>query len=448
MNGNEIAARFIKETLWQDLPSEVRRKAKTCLLDNLGCMIAGSQASITTICRDYVETVWPGGDEASLVMQGKKSNLLGAAFVNANAANSTDMDDDGLYCDGHPGAQLVPVTLALAEKYKISGPELLSALVVGYEVAHRAGGCWHDHHEVYQACGSWGTMANAAVAARVMGLGEEQIAHTLGIAEYHAGNFPMMRDIDNPAMVKHGLGWAAVTGIMAAGLAATGFTGIPSLLGFEKYKNWTESFGKDYIMVRGVSFKRYSSCLWGHPAIVACEKLIAENNLVPEQMEKIVVYGFHEMKRLGDHLPRTEEEAQFNIAWPLAIYLLNGEISPHHILQENLSNEETIALARRIKVIESPEITRAHRPDSYPCRVKMVLFDGQCLDSGLVHYEHSSTGDTATAYGDYTRHEDVVAKFMHITNPVIDSRTGQELAELVENLECLEDLSPFTALWS
>ncbi len=286
MNGNQIAARFIKETTWEGLPSAVRRKAKTCLLDNLGCMIAGSRSRITGICRAYVDTIWPLGNEASMVMQSRKSSLLGAAFVNANTANATDMDDDGLYCDGHPGGQLVPVTLALAEKYRLSGMELLSALVVGYEVAHRAGGCWHDYHEVYQACGSWGTMANAAVAAKVMGLDEEQIQHALGIAEYHAGNLPMMRDVDHPAMVKHGLGWAAVTGIMAAGLAAKGFTGIPSLLGFEKYRHWSESFGREYIMVRGVSFKRYSSCLWGHPAIVACRDVISENNLALDRIEK------------------------------------------------------------------------------------------------------------------------------------------------------------------
>ena len=448
MDGNRIAAHFIKKTSWQGLPNEVRQKAKTCVLDNLGCMIAGSQARITHICRDYVDTIWPRCNEASLVIQGRRSSLLGAAFVNANAANATDMDDDGLYCDGHPGAQLVPVTLALAEKYNLSGSQLLSALVVGYEVAHRVGGCWHDYHAVYQACGSWGSVANAAVAARVMGLDEDRIRHALGIAEYHAGNLPMMRDVDHPAMVKHGLGWAAVTGLMAAGLAAKGFSGIPSLLGFHRYRSWTESFGRDYIMVRGVSFKRYSSCLWGHPAIVASQKVIAENNLVLDQIVKIVVHGFHEMKRLGDRLPRTEEEAQFSVVWPLAVYLLHGEISPRHILQENLSDQETIALAAKIKVIESEEINQAHRPDSYPCRVEIFLQNEQCLDSGLVRYEHSSTGETDTAYGDYTRHGDVVAKFMHITAPVIGRRAAQDLLELVENLDSLEDLSPFIALWS
>ena len=196
MDGNQIAAHFIRTTSWEKLPAEVCQKAKTGLLDNLGCMIAGSQARISRVCRDYMDTVWPQGDEASIVMQGCKSSLFGAAFVNANTANATDMDDDGLYCDGHPGAQLVPVTLALAEKYCLSGKELLSALVVGYEVAHRVGACWHDDHE---------------------------------------------------------------------------------------------------------------------------------------------------MKRLGGRQPRTEEEAQFNVAWPLAVYLQYGEISPHHMLEKNLSDKKLIA---------------------------------------------------------------------------------------------------------
>lgn len=448
VDGNIIAARFIRETSWKGLPVEVRQKAKTCLLDNLGCMLAGSQARISRICRDYVDTVWPQGNEASIVMQGCKSSLLGAAFVNANTANATDMDDDGLYCDGHPGAQLVPATLALAEKYGLNGKELLSALVVGYEVAHRVGGCWHDYHQAFQACGAWGSVAIAAVASKVMGLDEDQIQHALGIAEYHAGNLPMMRDIDHPAMVKHGLGWAAVTGLMAAGLAAKGFTGIPCLLGFEKYRSWAESFGRDFIMVRGVSFKRYSSCLWVHPAIVACQKVISENKLALSQIAKIVVHGFHEMKRLGNRIPQTEEEAQFNVAWPLAVFLMYGEISPHHMLKENLSDQKLISLAEKISVTESEEMNQAHRQDIYPCRVEIFLHNECRLESGLVCYRHSGAGGGDKIYGDYVRHDDVAAKFMHITEPVVTRRTAQALLELVDNLDSLEDLTPFVTLWA
>ena len=63
-----------------------------------------------------------------------------------------------------------------------------------------------------------------------MGLDQETIKNALGIAEYHAPNLPMMRDIDHPSMVKHGIGWGAMNGIVSAQLAERGFTGVPSIL--------------------------------------------------------------------------------------------------------------------------------------------------------------------------------------------------------------------------
>ena len=126
-----------------------------------------------------------------------------------------------------------------------------TALVVGYEVAHRIGRCWHASRDVYQACGSWGSVACAAVAANLMRLTPEQAGHALGIAEDHAGNLPMMRDVDDPGMVAwHWL--ALMTGVTAAE-AARGYTGIPTLLAFPQYQDWVCDVGENYLMVEGVA---------------------------------------------------------------------------------------------------------------------------------------------------------------------------------------------------
>ena len=81
----------------------------------------------------------------------------------------------------------------------------------------------------------------------------EQIGHALGIADYHAPNLPMMRDIDHPAMVKHGIGWGTMTGITAAQLAARGFTGVPSLFGQEEYAGWVADIGQHFVMAGGLA---------------------------------------------------------------------------------------------------------------------------------------------------------------------------------------------------
>ena len=108
--------------------------------------------------------------------------MAGAAFANANAANGLDLDDSACYAYGHAGAQIIPAALAGRGAGR-TGAELLTAMVVGYEVAHRIGRCWHASRDVYQACGSWGSVACAAVAANLMRLTPEQAGHALGIAD-------------------------------------------------------------------------------------------------------------------------------------------------------------------------------------------------------------------------------------------------------------------------
>ena len=114
-------------------------------------------------------------------------------FANAVAANAIDVDDCGIYTWGHPGAQVVPTALALAEKQHLDGRGLLTAIVVGYEVAFRAGRCLNyeftkvaSAERRLRACGSWGSLACAAIACNILNLDAETTSQALGIAEYHS----------------------------------------------------------------------------------------------------------------------------------------------------------------------------------------------------------------------------------------------------------------------
>ena len=163
-----------------------------------------------------------------------------AAFANAAAANGLDSDDMDDYTLGHPGAMVFPTALVLCEKLELDGRQMLATVAVGYEIAFRAGRCWHRHHQpTYYADGAWGAVACAATADRLLGLEEEQIKHALGIAEYNTPTAPMERDLLDPAMVKNGHGWATVTGIAVAELAGQRFTGI---LGSEDFEDWVSGF--------------------------------------------------------------------------------------------------------------------------------------------------------------------------------------------------------------
>jgi 2-methylcitrate dehydratase PrpD len=392
MDANGQVAEFICGITWDDIPATVQRKAKLCLLDNLGALLSGTLTQVSQVAAAFATECLPG-DEATILMHHKRANAAGAAFANGCAANGIDTDDSARYSYGHAGAQVFPATLALAEARMLSGAQLLSGMVVGYEIAHRTGRCWHDQHEVYQACGSWGSVACAAVAAHLMNLTHAQAQHALGIADYHAPNLPMMRDIDHPAMVKHGIGWGAMTGIQSAQLAAHGFTGIPSILSFDQYRDWVTDIGQNYIMVDGVAWKAqgYACCGWAHAAVEGAKRLAGEHHLEASNIARIRIETFHESARLGTQLPTTTEEAQFNLAWPVAAMLVDGEIGLQQILEHRLKDARIRDLAQRIEVQESEELNELCRlyekgdpRGRFSSKVTISLKDGQEFNSGLV----------------------------------------------------------------
>ncbi len=399
MNGHQLAAQFIANARWDNLPAEVQWKARMCLVDGLGALLAGTLTRVSHISADYAAEMWPG-DQATVFryepargLHTLRANMAGAAFANGNTTNGIDVDDSARYAYGHAGAQLFPATLAVAETQGRSGAQMLTALVVGYEVAHRVGRCWHASRDVYQACGSWGSVACAAAASHLMTLPAEQAGHALGIADYHAGNLPMMRDIADPTMVKHGIGWAAMSGVVAAGLAARGYTGIPSILAIPEYQDWVCDIGRNYLMVEGVAWKaaRYACCGWAHAGIEGARCLVAQSGVALEEIAEILVEGCHGTASLFAGMPMTTEQAQFSQAWPLAAMLVDGEVGPAQTLEARLQDPQIRRLAQKVRVVESAEMERLCQlyekgdPEGrFASRVTITLQDGRVLHSGLV----------------------------------------------------------------
>jgi len=439
MTGDERAARFIAEARWESLPPEVQRKARMCLVDDLSATVSGSRTEVSRVAAEFAAARM-AGNEASILMHGKRAAAAGAAFANACAANGLDSDDSARYAYGHAGAQLFPTALALTEARGLPGSRLLSGLVVGYEVAHRMGRCWHDDHEVYQACGSWGSVACAAVAAHLLELPSDQARHAMGIADYHAPNLPMMRDIAHPAMVKHGIGWAALTGTSAAELASFGFTGIPSLFSDERYQAWVADFGKDYIMVDGVAWKAkgYACCGWAHAAVEGARRLVDEHRLDPSAIRRIQIETFREAAALGTRLPTTTEEAQFNLAWPVAAMLVDGEIGPAQTLENRLGDPVIRALAGRVEVRESEELNALCRlfekgdpRGRFASEVKVTLADGRELSSGRVG------GGLTFPQGGWNQRV-MEEKFVWLVEPLLGAPATLRLLELAWSLDELD----------
>jgi 2-methylcitrate dehydratase PrpD len=278
-----------------------------------------------------------------------------------------------------------------------------------------------------------------------MGLDTATIMQALGVAEYHPPNLPMERDLIDPAMVKHGHGWAAMTGIVAAELAERGFTGIPGLLGFKEYQDWVATLGDAYIMVEGVDFKRHCSCGWGHMAIAAVQKLRRDHDWDVEDIAAIRVEGHHWTAVLHTAHPTTTEEAQFSVKWPLAAYLVGGEVGPDQILESRFGDARINALVDKIDLVETEEIDSLYHlsfeggdEGSSASRVVIRLADGRALDSGLV-----SDACRIAARGDEERLE---RKFRWLTGYVLAEDRIDPLLKMLWQFDAVRDVRELTAL--
>ncbi|MBA3567100.1 MAG: MmgE/PrpD family protein [Actinobacteria bacterium] len=321
-------AELILGLTWADVPRAARSKIALLLRDFVAVSIAGRLAPTARIAADYATAVHPG-DAATALLDGRKLAAPGAAWANGVLANGLDFDDGHRLVKGHPGANVIPAALAIAEATGASSEELLGAVAVGYEVALRAGMHLHARSRDYHASGAWGGLGAAAAAARLLGCDWTQTRHALGLAEYHAPISAITRSVSDPAMTKDACGWGAFVGVSSALLAASGFTG----LSCEYLEDEASAAGPaERWHVLDVYVKQFPCCRWSHPAIAAALALRAGAELDAESISRVRVQTFTAAGMLARDFPTTTEEAQYSLLWPIAAALAHGRLDVDLVL--------------------------------------------------------------------------------------------------------------------
>jgi 2-methylcitrate dehydratase PrpD len=376
---------FIHDCSWQDFPDAVQGQARRCTLDTIGAGLGGWQTRLSQIIRDFSASVYPG-QEAQLWMDGRQVSPPGAALANGMTIDALDIHDGYNLTKGHAGAALVPTAMATAslnQAASISGQELLSSIVVGYEVAIRAGLALHATACDYHTSGAWNALGCAAITARRLKLSPEQTQQALGIAEYHGPRSQMMRCIDHPTMLKDGSGWGAMTGVSAGLLASAGFTGAPALtVENEEVAEIWDDLGDRWLITEQY-FKPFAVCQWAQPAIAGVLKLQKQHSLDLNTMRNIRVTTFHEATRLANPHPATTEDAQYSLPFPVAAALVHRRLGPIELSGKALRHPLVLRLAERVELVEDPGYS-AHFPSERLARVQIETDDGSSYNSGEV----------------------------------------------------------------
>ncbi|MBU8849828.1 MAG: MmgE/PrpD family protein, partial [Desulfobacterales bacterium] len=348
------------------------------------------------------------------------------------ANNALDIDDGYRNVKGHPGACILPVILAAGEMVpRVTGKKFLTALVVGYEVAIRAGVIRHATYETYHSSGSWGAIGGAAAAGKLLGLSREKLCHALGAAEYHAPLAPMMKCIELPGMGKDSIGWGCMVAMMSVIMADKGFTGINPLFDDSPEAEWVHSLGRVF-EIMNLYFKPYAACRWAQPGVDGALKIMAENSLDPEDIKQIKVFTFKESAALSTDYPQNTEEAQYNIAFPIAAALLDGEVGPAQVLAPRLFEKDILQLMDKIQIIAQERFQKEF-PARAESEVEIITTKGNVFSSGVMSARWDPHNTLPTDL-------ELTNKFLWLTSPVLGKSQAKSLVSLIWDFDREETL--------
>ena len=441
----------VLSTRFDDLSAATVANAKDRILDIVGCAIGGARAPGNAGLIELVKH-WGGKPEATVLGHGLKAPAHTVAMANSILCRSFDWGVLTLIIDGgrfptHTSETTVMTALALGESRGVSGRELISALVVGDDLAARI---WtaSDRPQPGQGPGRgpgfepWGTittLAAAAIAGRLLGLDGPQLRNAFGIAlNMIAGAGSGLWD--GATMFKLSQGTSARSGVNAAQLARAGWTGLEdplfgahgsyysSFAGCEHPERIIEGLGKVYHAE--IVFKPYPGGRPTHAPIDAALALARKHEFDADDIEEAVLRtsppatAAHYAKpyKVGDY---PTGDALFSYRYSVASALVRKHARNEDYDEEHIRDPKVQALIARTR------LEGLDRPEGVELEVR--LKDGRLLRE----YVPVALGEPSNPLS----REGLAAKFMTQVeySQTVSTSDAEKLLKLLARLEDVDD---------
>lgn len=364
----ESLVRFAAGTTFDDLPAEVVRIAKLAATDTVAALFAGVGSELAGPLRAYLGSVGAVGDRP-IVGTAVRTSPDKAALVNATLGHALDLDDTVSAMPGHPSAIVLAALFACPEVDHVAGRDLLTAYVVGFEVATKVGMALGARHyqRGWHTTGTAGVFGATAAVGNLLRLRPAQLESSLGIASSMAAG--LRANFGTMVKPMHS-GWAASGGLTAALLAANGFTGSGTAFGgtggfldvygdLDTRPDVLLGLGAPYTFDRpGVALKRYPCCYAVHRAIEAVNALRAAHTVDATTVRRIsAVVPPHSLDPLPHSRPTTGLEAKFSMEYVLAVGVLDGDYGLRAFTDEAAVRPAVAELLERTHVTEDPAMS-------------------------------------------------------------------------------------------
>jgi len=444
LGASEAVVGFVTDLRFDALSEEVRHYARRHLLDTIGVMIAGAGGEVASRAEAVLAAIRPPG-RIPVPGRARRADLLDASFLGGTAAHGIELDDGFRQGSVHPGCVVVPAVLALGFERRISGERLIEALVAGYEAEIAIGRACHPdlRQRGFHPAAAVGVFGAVMAAGKLRGLSHERLANALGIAASSAAG--LFAFVNGGADIKRlHAGHASREGLQAALLAEQGIEGPPGVI--EAHDGFLQAFafGRDrkpraVVLPPKVPFgitdcyiKPYPCCRHIQPAVEALIGILGEENVAPDQVERIDVATY---RIAAEHAETGWDDfasAQLSFPYLLGLALKFRSIKFEHFDAAVRANPEFAAIARKISISAPPEIDRLY-PQLRPARVTVTTAGG-----AFTRQADEALGSRIVPLDD----AGLRAKFVGLVAPVLGADAAGRLLDRLWSIEESDDVAP------
>lgn len=436
-SASAACAEFVSNLKYEDIPAEVVDTIKRDVLDWIGCAIGGAADPSSAPIKAVADIL--GGNAQAHALDSDVRNAFFAAMTNAYCGHILEMDDVDRDSISHPATVNIPAALAMAEVMGKGGKDFITAIVGGFEVMLRIGAAMTPaHYQIFHTTATSGVFGAAMAAGKMLGLNTTQLSWALGNAgSMSAGLWQFLPD---GAMSKFlHTGAASGNGVLVALLAQNGFSGAKHILegkqgffagyarqevNYELFKDFGHKWRAGLI-----SFKPYPCCRHTHSAIDAANDIRRQAD--GAEIVKVKLFTYKTAQQVaGIRHPQNTRQAKFSTAYCVASTLLRGIPSEAHFSDQSVSEDQVVALEKRIETVIDDEIN-ACVPRNWPCRIEAETADGRSLTAQI----WDPTGDPENTL----TWDGVITKFRVMTDGIICPEVQDKLVEACRDLENIEN---------
>jgi len=378
----EKLAEFAHAMQWDDIPEHVRQQGKLVFLDTLGVILAGSERPEVGQLRQRLAAT--AGNGATLYARGfATQDPRSAALLNGIAGRAIELCEGLRLVSGQAAMQVIPAVLAVGESALSTGREIVTSLILGYEVAGRMCSAFTARAFAHQN-GQASLLGAAAAGARLRGLDARQLSLAMRIATTQLLTPSYTNTVTGATTLNVAGGMSGFVGALAPELVLAGFEAQEDAIEEALGKMVGEGFRPEFLLdelgtrwqISHNYFRLYACCNPIHPALDCLKEILVQTRPRPEDIERIEVATYRFASIMRNPRPPNFFAARYSLPHAAAVMAVKGNIGHSAMDDAAVHDPDIHALRQRVHVTEDPAMS-AVVPLQRPARVTVTLKNGR-----------------------------------------------------------------------